>query len=162
MNTKLAVALAGVLGATGIGIASLLPGRDPVIEPVLAAIKAERTFDEKLIVDVDGGLAYARQVDLVDGGTGIVVRTTPACVRRRQPSLPASCRRSRDGGAAQDMQPLERFPSVEAVETLAGCQRVACSIFLGDDPDEDEDVRVARERAQRDGGLIGKIQGLLQ
>lgn len=96
----------------------------------------------------DGGTGYAQRVRAIDGGE-VTRLVQPECVRRLADAGVNACRQRLDDGGVRDPGALNRFPADAAVGTR--CQKVACSVFLGDDADEEEDVAVTRERT-RDGG----------
>lgn len=102
---------------------------------------------EKAVALRDGGTGYAREYLARDGG--LVTRLVQAeCVRRLADAGVTACRQRLPDGGLRDPGALNRFPADAAVGTR--CQKVACGVYLGEDANEEEGVRVAR---QRDGGL---------
>lgn len=88
-------------------------------------------FESKVTFLPDGGKAYRVPVRLKDGGTDYDVKTAAeAPCKRRRPK--ADCRFA-DGGLAPD---LNRYPS--SMLSGVGCEPVACSVWLGENADEDE------------------------
>ncbi len=89
----------------------------------------------------DGGTTYAREARASDGGR--VVRLVSAeCVRRLADAGAAACRQRMSDGGVRDPGMLNRFSADAAVG--ARCQVVACSVWAGDDADEEESVIVGR------------------
>lgn len=98
----------------------------------------------KLAVLPDAGKAYVIEVE-VTTDAGVEVKTlitkTPGCVRKMQDK--DDCSRIVDSKPV-DFGVLNRFPANEAVG--ADCKPVACSVYLGENADEDEDARLIREK----------------
>jgi len=69
-------------------------------------------------------------------GTDFPVDTTPArrCVRAKQPSKP--CLRALPDGGSYDFGDRNVYPRSDAVDP-ATCEKVECSILLGEDPEVD-------------------------
>lgn len=97
----------------------------------------------------DGGKAYVVKVALSDGGVETRKISAPDCVRRPKGAQVDSCL-VLEGGKPVDRGELNRFPADAAVGV--GCEPVACSITLGEDPDVSDDARLQEYRAKKDGG----------
>lgn len=106
-------------------------------------------YREATLIELpDAGKGYVYPSTLTDGGAEWLVTSEAPCVRAR-PDGGQCLRREADGGA-RDFGVNNRFPREDAVGN--GCQPVACLVTAGDDADEDEDVRLERERSKRDAG----------
>lgn len=97
-----------------------------------------------LAVKPDGGKGYVVLVELDGGVQEVREAATPGCVRRPQGAPPATCRRRTEDGGVVDPGDLNRFAEADAVGP--GCQPVACTVFIKEDAEEDEDARIVRER----------------
>lgn len=139
MTPKQIAALAAAALAVG-AVAFIADTKDiPNAKPT--DIKKDDVYTEKLAALDDGGLAYVRDVELLDGGRGQkIVTGPPGCVRRPKALPAAACLRRFSDGGVVDPGPLNRFPASEAQG--AQCQPVACSVFLGEDPDAEEVDRI--------------------
>lgn len=138
----LAVGAVGWVGVLGVGAANVIRDRKDIVEVDTKDIDREEPGGEKLLALEDGGVAYLRQARLKDGGIGEVVRSVPAC-KRRAPGTPiGQCRRRLPDARLVDPGVNNRFSESEMVG--AGCRPVACSVFAGEDPDEDEVERIKR------------------
>ena len=105
-----------------------------------------RLQPEKVVAFRDGGSGCAAEYRATDGG--LVTRVVQCdCVRRLADAGVNACRRRLSDGGVVDPGTLNRFLADASVGTR--CQRVACSVYAGEDADEEEDVKVQR---QRDGG----------
>lgn len=115
----------------GDALKTLDPQKEVALEP------------SKLAALPDGGIAYAVEALIADGGVELR-KVPPGCVRRPTGVKPSECQRTIADlvGRAMVVDPgeLNRFPVAEAVG--AGCQPVACSVYAGDDADADEAARV--------------------
>lgn len=130
--------LAGVaLAALAVGTAAVIDTKD-VTPTKPADVQAEVKGEEKLARSDDGGIAYLRPVQQKDGGTGVVIVTTPSCARK--PIGDKTCTRV-DGG---DPGELNRYDSTQLAGV--GCQPVACSVFAGEDADAEESERVTESK----------------
>lgn len=138
MNTRV---LLGVLAAAAVVGSVVIRG-----DEVIPQVGDSRLQPEKIVALRDGGSSCAAEYRSTDGG--LATRITPCdCVRRLADAGVTACRRVLEDGGAIDFGALNRFPADASVGTR--CQRVACSVYAGEDADEEESVKVAR---QRDGG----------
>lgn len=145
MNPKQLAALAAA--ALTVGAVALIADTKDVKNEKPADIKKEDVGTEKLAALDDGGLAYVRDVELLDGGRGQkIVTGPPGCVRRPSKSPVVTCRRRFSDGGVVDPGPLNRFPASEAQGPQ--CQPIACSVFLGEDPDAEEVERIKARPAK--------------
>lgn len=87
----------------------------------------------------DGGKAYVVKVALNDGGVEVRKISAPDCVRRPKGAQVDACL-AVEGGKPVDRGELNRFPADASVGV--GCEPVACSITLGEDPDVSDDARL--------------------
>lgn len=153
MNRAAAIAGAGLLLAA---TATLVGSAIDAVRPVTDAVKSLDTQREtalepsKLAAFPDGGLAYAVEARVADGGVELR-RVPPGCVRRPLAARPDTCLRllpdEKGVPVPTDFGALNRFPASEAVG--AGCQPVACSVYAGEDADADEAQRV-RDAAEKE------------
>lgn len=129
-TTTAAAIVAGVL-------VSLVPS------DVTPAVMLGHVSESHLVELTDGGLGYSFLADAADGG--VLITDVAPCARR--PADGGLCVFVLGGALAP---PLARYPA--ALLTGVSCQPVACAVWSGEDPDEDEAVHLAREKALRDGG----------
>ena len=140
------------IAAVGVGLAGLaalavlsidVPGdtKDPGSERVVEA--------SKVGVLPDGGKAYVVKVALTDGGIEMRKISAPDCVRRPKGAAVDTCL-ALVGGKGVDRGELNRFPADASVG--GGCEPVACSITLGEDPEISDDARVQDYKSRKDGG----------
>lgn len=152
MNTRQLAGIAAAITLAAVGAVALKGVDTADVKPITDALKPldeqrEKALEpSKLAVLEDGGLAYAVDARIADGGVELR-RVSPGCVRRPVGVRPTDCQRATFdlGGKPVVVDPgeLNRFPVAEAVG--ARCQPVACSVYAGEDADADETGRV-RER----------------
>lgn len=126
--------LVSVVAVGALGATALLLTQDVTEQQV-----SEGRHEEKATRADDGGIAYLRAVRLSDGGAGSIVVDTPGCARR----VGAGRCVLLDGGTPPI---LNRYDA--ALLTGPGCQPVACSVWLGDDAD-DEEPEILRRRGPK-------------
>lgn len=107
-----------------------------------------RLGESKLVELPDAGKGYAYPSDLDDGGMEYLV-TDEAPYRRSLPDAGRCWLTGEDGGAVFPGD-FNRFHVAQMHPSSTHCDGVAGSVVSGvDDPDEDEGVRLARERSKR-------------
>lgn len=136
-------------GAAALAVAAVIVASVDSVRPVTDAVKQldearEKALEpSKLAAFPDGGLAYAVEARVADGGVELR-RVPPGCVRRPTGAKPVECLRllpdEKGVPTPTDFGELNRFPSLEAVGV--GCQPVACSVYAGEDADAEESARV--------------------
>lgn len=95
---------------------------------------------EKLARFPDGGKGYVVEV-LTDAGSVELRTTTAKCVRA--PFMNTTCLHREPDGGARFIGEYNRFPASEAAGS--GCESVACSVYVGENADENEDSRLVKE-----------------
>lgn len=139
-NAKIAAIITAA--ALAIGGAALIFDTKDIEETPQIEVSKEEFVDEKLLALPDGGASYLRSVRLIDGGIGQVIRDTPGCKRRPVAAPKGSCRLQLPDGGQRDPGDLNRYPASDMVGI--GCRPVACSVFAGEDADEDEIERIKK------------------
>jgi len=144
MDKKITIAAAIVAPLVGAVLIALIPGDS--INSVIVESGDEKPYagetkesPSKLSVSKDGSKSYITMVKVADGGVE-ARKTAPDCVRRPVGVPAASCM-ERTGKQPRDPGDLTRFPAADAIG--AGCQPVACSIWFGENAEEDEDKRIS-------------------
>ena len=146
MNAKeLAASLAISAALVATAVVIIEPKDD---KPASAQEKLAAVEPSKLALLPDAGKGYVLSVRVADGG--VEKRTTaPDCVRR--PVGNKTCFRAESDGGQRNPGELNRFPATDV--RGSGCQPVACSVFLGESADEEEDARLSEAKD------AGRIEG---